>query len=79
MLRCYNVDLSGNLDDHLLLVEFTYNNSNRASIGMTSYDALYEKPGRSPLCWTEPEKHVVMGPQVIKETTKKNLSHTKLT
>ena len=36
---------------------------------MTSYKVLYEKPCRSPLCWAELDEHVIMGPQIIEETT----------
>ena len=48
MLRCYILDLGGNWDDHLPLVEFTYNNSYQESIGMAPYEALYGRPYRSP-------------------------------
>ena len=71
MLRCCILDLGGNRDDHLLLVEFTYNNSYQASIGMMPYEALHGRPCRSPLYWEEPDEHVTMGPQVIVETTEK--------
>ena len=40
MLRCFILDLGGNWDDLLSLVEFTYNNNHQASIGMMSYKAL---------------------------------------
>ena len=48
MLRCCILDLGGNWDDHLPLVEFTYNNSYQASIGMAPYEALYGWPCRTP-------------------------------
>ena len=38
---------------------------------MTSYEALYGKPCRSLLHRAELDEHVVMGPQVIEETTEK--------
>ena len=50
MLHCCILDFSGNWDEHLLLVEFTYNNSYRARIGMAPYEALYGRSCRSPLC-----------------------------
>ena len=71
MLCCLILDLSGNWDDHLSLVEFTYNNSYQASIGMAPYEALYGRPCRSPLCWAEIEKRVLLGPQFVEETTEK--------
>ena len=41
---------------------------------MVPYEALYERPCRSRLCWVEPDEHVVMGPQIIEKTTKKILA-----
>ncbi|XP_068503935.1 uncharacterized protein [Phaseolus vulgaris] len=38
-------------DEILPLVEFTYNNSYQASIGMTPFEALYGRKCRTPLCW----------------------------
>ena len=72
MLRCYILDLGGNWNDYFPLVEFTYNNSYQASIGMALYKALYGRPCRMPLCWAEPEERVTMSPQSIVGTTKKN-------
>ena len=68
VLRCCILDLGGNWDDHLPLVEFTYNNSYQASISMAPYEALYGRPCRLPLCWAEPDEHVTIGLQVIEET-----------
>ena len=52
-------------------MEFKYNNSYQASLKMALYAALYERSCRFPLCWTELDEHVMMGPQVIEKTTKK--------
>ena len=41
MLRACALDLKGNWEDHLPLVEFTYNNSYQSSIQMAPYEALY--------------------------------------
>ncbi|RVW14025.1 Transposon Ty3-I Gag-Pol polyprotein [Vitis vinifera] len=40
LLRACILDLQGNWDDHLPLVEFAYNNSFQASIGMATFEAL---------------------------------------
>ena len=40
-------------EDLLPLVEFTYNNSYQAYIGMASYEALYGRKCRTPICWDE--------------------------
>ena len=55
MLRSCVLDFKGNWDDHLPLVEFSYNNSYQASIGMPPYEALYGRKCRSPVCWTRLE------------------------
>ncbi|XP_027347994.1 uncharacterized protein LOC113859411 [Abrus precatorius] len=38
-------------DECLPLVEFMYNNSYQASIGMAPYEALYGRKCRTPICW----------------------------
>ncbi|KAD4585520.1 hypothetical protein E3N88_23121 [Mikania micrantha] len=53
MLRACVIDFGGNWDDHLPLVEFSYNNSYNASIGMPPYEMLYGRRCRTPLCWGE--------------------------
>ena len=49
MLRACVLDHKGSREEHLPLVEFTYNNSYQASIQMAPYEALYGRPCRSPL------------------------------
>ena len=71
MLRCCILDFGANWDEHLSLVEFTYSNSYQASLEMAPYEALYGRPCRSPLCWAEPDEHVMMAPQFIEETKEK--------
>ena len=41
LLRACVMDLKGNWDDHLPLVEFAYNNSFQASIGMSPFEGLH--------------------------------------
>ncbi|WP_340057485.1 hypothetical protein, partial [Corynebacterium parakroppenstedtii] len=53
MLRLCVLDFKGSWEEHLPLVEFAYNNSYQASIGMAPYEALYGRECRSPICWTE--------------------------
>ena len=53
MLRACVLDFKGSLEEHLPLVEFAYNNSYQASIQMAPYEALYGRPCRSPIFWTE--------------------------
>ncbi|KAJ9547519.1 hypothetical protein OSB04_020062 [Centaurea solstitialis] len=49
MLRACVLEFGGTWDDHLPLVEFSYNNSYHASIQCAPYEALYGRKCRSPL------------------------------
>ena len=53
LLRACALDLKGNWDDYLPLVEFAYNNSFQASIGMTPFKGLHGRRCRSPVCWDD--------------------------
>ncbi|KAJ9557882.1 hypothetical protein OSB04_012496 [Centaurea solstitialis] len=53
MLRACVLDFGGSWDSHLPLVEFSYNNSFHASIGMPPYEMLYGRRCRTPVCWGE--------------------------
>ena len=68
MLRSCALDFKGNLDDHLPLVEFSYNNSYHASIGIPPYEALYGRKCRSPICWNEVGERRVLGPELVQQT-----------
>ena len=46
MLRACVLDHKGSWEEHLLLVEFAYNNNYQASIQMAPYEALYGRPCR---------------------------------
>ena len=50
MLRACILDSKGSSLRYLHLVEFSYNNSYQASIGMAPFEALYGRKCRSPLC-----------------------------
>ena len=53
------------------LVEFAYNNSYQASIQMAPYEALYGRPCKSPLCWTEVGESSITSPDMIRDTSEK--------
>nr|GFB22470.1 reverse transcriptase [Tanacetum cinerariifolium] len=53
MLRACVIDFRGNWDDHLPLVEFSYNNSYYASIKMPPYEMNYGRKCQKPVCWEE--------------------------
>ena len=71
MLRACVLDHKGSWEEHLPLVEFTYNNSYQASIQMAPYEALYGRPCRSPLCWTEVRESSITGPNMVRDTSEK--------
>ena len=71
MLRACVLDHKGSWEEHLPLVEFTYNNSYQASIQMAPYEALYGRPCRSSICWTEVGESSITGPDLIRETYEK--------
>ena len=71
MLQACFLDLKGSWEKHLPLVEFSYNNSYQASIQMTPYEALYENPCQSPICWTKVGERSITGSDLIRDTSKK--------
>ena len=71
MLRACVLDYKDSWEEHFPLVEFAYNNSYQASIQMAPYEALYGRPCRSPLCWTEVGESFITGPDMIRDTSEK--------
>ena len=53
LLQMCVLDFQGNWESHLLLAEFAYNNNFHSRIGMTSFEAMYGRKCRSPICWAE--------------------------
>ena len=68
ILRVCALDFEGSWDDHLPPVEFSYNNSFHSSIGMPTYEALYGRRFRSPVCWDEVGEHKILGPELVRHT-----------
>ena len=52
-------------------MEFAYNNSYQESIQIALYEALYGRPCRSPICWTEVGESFITSPDLIRDTSKK--------
>nr|GEU52869.1 putative ribonuclease H-like domain-containing protein [Tanacetum cinerariifolium] len=65
------IDFGGSWDQHLPLVEFSYNNNHRASIKAASFEALYGRKCRSHVCWSKVRDSQLTGPELIHETTEK--------
>nr|GEV38102.1 hypothetical protein [Tanacetum cinerariifolium] len=53
MLRVRVLDFRGSWDVHLLLVEFSYNNSYHSSMRCAPFKALYGRKCHSPIMWDE--------------------------
>ncbi|KAE9597601.1 putative nucleotidyltransferase, Ribonuclease H [Lupinus albus] len=71
LLRACVLEQSGSWDDMLPLIEFTYNNSFHSSIGMAPYEALYGRKCRTPVSWFETGENLILGPELVQETTEK--------
>ena len=71
MLRACILEDGRSWNDHLPLIEFSYNNSYHSSIGMAPYEALYGRKCRTPLCWAEVGDRSIVGPEIVQETTLK--------
>ncbi|GKD29646.1 putative reverse transcriptase domain-containing protein, partial [Tanacetum coccineum] len=63
MLRACVLDFRKGWDKHLPLVEFSYK--------AASFEALYGRKYRSPICWAEVGDRQLTGPEIIHETTEK--------
>ncbi|KAB2625897.1 S ribonuclease [Pyrus ussuriensis x Pyrus communis] len=69
MLRASVLQFSDAWHQRLDLMEFAYNNSFHSSIGMAPFEALYGRSCRTPLCWSEVGERVLVGPEIVEETT----------
>jgi len=65
LLRACVLDHKGSWDKFLPLIEFTYNNSFHASIGMAPFEALYGRKCRTPLYWYEMGMNLIIGPEIV--------------
>ncbi|GKF04085.1 putative reverse transcriptase domain-containing protein, partial [Tanacetum coccineum] len=71
MLRTCAIDFGKGWVNHFPLVEFSYNNSNHASIKAAPFEALYDRKCRSPVCWAKVGQVQLTGPELVQETTEK--------
>jgi hypothetical protein len=58
-------------DKHLPLAELSYNNSYQESIKMSHFEALYGRPCRTLLSWSESGERVIFGPDIVIEAEEK--------
>ncbi|KAA0048134.1 ty3-gypsy retrotransposon protein [Cucumis melo var. makuwa] len=68
MLRACVLEFLGSWDSHLHLMDFAYNNSYQATIGMALFEALYGKCCRSPVCWGEVGEQRMLGAELVQTT-----------
>ncbi|GJZ98019.1 putative reverse transcriptase domain-containing protein [Tanacetum coccineum] len=71
MLKAYVLEFGGSWDVHLLLVEFSYNNSSHSSVRCAPFEALYGRKCRSPIMWAKVGVGQLIGPRSVQETTEK--------
>ncbi|GKB89777.1 putative reverse transcriptase domain-containing protein [Tanacetum coccineum] len=71
MLRDCVIDFGNGWDNHLPLVEFSYNNSYHTSIRATPFKLLYGRKCRSLICWTGVGDSQLTGPEIIYKTIEK--------
>ena len=67
MLRACCLDWKGSWADYVSLAEFVYNNSYQASIDMAPFEALYNGPCRSPLCWEDVGDRLIQAPELVQQ------------
>ena len=71
ILRACVLEFKGSWVQYLPLIEFAKNNSNQATIGMSSYEALYGRKCQSPLYWDNVDERQILGPEPIQDTRDK--------
>ena len=71
MLRACVIDFKGSWDDHLPLIEFSYNNSYHSSIGMVPFEALYGMSCRSLVGSYEVRDSSILGREIIHDVVEK--------
>ena len=69
ILRACAIDFFGSWEKYLSLIEFTYNNSFQATIGMTPYEALNRRKCRSLVHWNEAGERLYLGLEMANQAT----------
>jgi hypothetical protein len=71
MLRACTIIYGKDWENCLPFAEFSYNNSFQASIGMSPFEALYDRSCRTPLNWSESRERQYFGPEIVNDAEKK--------
>lgn len=71
LLRAWVLQFGSSWEDHLMLLEFSYNNSYHISIRIAPFEALYGRKCQSPLYWVEIGEKKLIGPEIIQSAVDK--------
>ena len=63
------IDLVGSWGSYITLAKFSYNNNYHSSIGASSFELLYGRRCRTPICWGEVGHRVMGRTEVVLQTT----------
>lgn len=67
MLKVCVLDFKRNWDDHFPFIEFFYNNSHHARIGMPPFEALNGRKCRSPVYCDEVGERKILDSELIQQ------------
>ena len=62
MLRMYVMDQQSHQENHLPLVDFSYNNSYQEYLKMSPFTTLYGRYCNVPINWDKPIERLIVGP-----------------
>ena len=71
MLRDCILEFKESWKDQLPLIEFAYNNSYHATVGMPPYEDLYGRKCRLPIYWDKVGEKQVLGPDLVQDIVEK--------
>ena len=71
MLRDCVINFPRSWDRYIPVMDFAYNNSYQASIGMTLYEALYGRKCRTPVCWIKLSEYKLIELDIVKDIEEK--------
>lgn len=71
LLRACVLEQGGNWDIYFLLIELTYNNSLCSSICMASFENLYSRRCKTPLCWYDYGESALLALEIVQQATEK--------
>ncbi|WMV24490.1 hypothetical protein MTR67_017875 [Solanum verrucosum] len=73
MFRACVIDFKDNREDHLPLIEFSYNNSYNSNTSMVLFEAVYGRRCRSPIGWFKVCEDALIGPESVHEVMEKGV------